>query len=52
MRFDAGYIERATFDLLWALSFADISGRPQRRRQDPQMLEGFKRTFAARLRRT
>jgi hypothetical protein len=42
------YSERAISDLLRALSFSYISGRPQHPRQDQRVLEGFKKTSPAR----
>lgn len=47
-RFGVTYSERAISDLLRALSFSYISGRPQHPRQDPEVLEGFKKTSPAR----
>lgn len=47
-RFSVTYSERAISDLLRALSFSHISGRPQHPRQDPEVLEGFKKTSPAR----
>ena len=47
-RFGVSYSERAISDLLRALSFSYISGRPQHPRQDPRALEGFKKTSPAR----
>ena len=47
-RFGVSYSERAISDLLRALSFSYISGRPQHPRQDPRVLEGFKKTSLAR----
>ena len=47
-RFGVTYSERAISDLLRALSFSYISGRPQHPRQDPQVLEAFKKTSPAR----
>ena len=48
-RFGVSYSERAISDLLRALSFSYISGRPRHPRQDPQVLEAFKKTPPARL---
>ena len=48
-RFGVSYSERAISDLLRALSFSYISGRPQHPRQDPRVLEAFKKTSPARL---
>lgn len=47
-RFGVVYAERTISDLLARLSFSYISGRPQHPRQDPQMLEAFKKTSPAR----
>ena len=47
-RFGVTYSERAISDLLRAISFSYISGRPQHPRQDPRVLEGFKKTSPAR----
>ncbi len=44
-RFGVVYSERAISDLLQALSFSYISGRPQHPAQDAQMLEGFKNVW-------
>jgi len=43
-RFGVLYSERAISDLLAQLAFSHISGRPQHPRQDPQVLEAFKKT--------
>ncbi len=51
-RFGVTYSERAISDLLAALSFSHISGRPQHPKQDQRVLEAFKKTFAARSRTT
>jgi transposase len=51
-RFGVIYSERAISDLLRALSFSYISGRPQHPRQDQRVLEGFKKTSPARSPRT
>jgi transposase len=51
-RFGVIYSERAISDLLRRLSFSYISGRPQHPRQDQRVLEGFKKTSAARSPRT
>ena len=48
-RFGVVYSERAISGLLARLSFSYISGRPQHPRQDPAVLEAFKKTFSARL---
>jgi transposase len=50
-RFGVVYSERAISDLLKRLSFS-ISGRPQHPRQDPAVLEAFKKTSPARSRLT
>jgi transposase len=47
-RFAVVYAERTISDLLAELSFSHISGRPQHPRQDPQVLEAFKKTSRAR----
>ena len=46
-RFGVVYAERTISDLLARLSFSYISGRPQHPRQDPQVLETFKKTSPA-----
>ena len=51
-RFGVVYSERAVSDLLARLSFSSISGRPQHPRQDPRVLDGFKKTSRAPSRRT
>ncbi len=51
-RFGVIYSERAISDLLRALSFSYISGRPQHPRQNQRVLEGFKKTSLARSPRT
>jgi len=51
-RFGVVYSERTISDLLARLSFSYISGRPQHPRQDPQVLDGFKKTSRARSRPT
>ncbi len=51
-RFGVVYSERAISDLLRALSFSYISARPQHPRQDPEVVEGFKKTSPARSPRT
>ncbi len=43
-RFGVVYSERAVSNLLTRLCFSYISGRPQHPRQDPRVLEGFKKT--------
>ena len=47
-RFGVVYSERAITDLLKALSFSYISGRPQHPGQDEPVLETFKKTSPAR----
>ncbi len=47
-RFGVVYSERTISDLLAALSFSHISGRPQHPKQDSQVIEAFKKTFATR----
>ena len=47
-RFGVSYSERAISDLLAALSFSHITGRPQHPKQDPRVIEAFKKTFPAR----
>ena len=47
-RFGVTYSERAISDLLAALSFSHISGRPQHPKQDQRVLEAFKKTSPAR----
>ena len=47
-RFGVTYSERAISDLLRTLSFSHIRYRPQHPKQDPQVLEGFKKTSPAR----
>jgi transposase len=51
-RFGVVYSERAISDLLAQLAFSYISGRPRHPRQDERVLEAFKKTSRARLRRT
>ncbi len=51
-RFGVTYSERAISDLLAALSFSHISGRPQHPKQDQRVIEAFKKTSAARWQRT
>lgn len=43
-RFNVAYSERAISDLLKALSFSYISGRPKHPGQDERVIEAFKRT--------
>jgi len=43
-RFDVVYSERAISDLLKALSFSYISGRPKHPGQDERVIEAFKKT--------
>ncbi len=51
-RFSVVYSERTISDLLAALSFSHISGRPQHPKQDQRVIEAFKKTFPARWRPT
>ena len=51
-RFGVVHSERAITDLLKALSFSYISGRPKHPGQDPRVLETFKKTSRARSRPT
>ena len=51
-RFGVIYSERTISDLLAALSFSHISGRPQHPRQEARVIEAFKKTFPARWRPT
>ena len=51
-RFGVIYSERAITDLLKALSFSYISGRPLHPRQDQRVLDAFKKTFQERSRPT
>ena len=51
-RFGVIYSERTISDLLAALSFSHISGRPQHPKQDDRVIEAFKKTFPARWRPT
>ena len=51
-RFGVVYSERAISDLLAELAFSYISGRPQHPRQDARVLDAFKKTSRAPLRRT
>jgi transposase len=51
-RFGVTYSERAISDLLAALSFSHISGRPQHPGQDRRVIEAFKKTSPPRLRPT
>ena len=50
-RFGVVYSERAVSDLLARLSLSHMSGRPRHPRQDPSVLDGFKKTSRARSRR-
>ena len=43
-RFGVVYSERAISDLLAALSFSHISGRPRHPKQDERVIEAFKKT--------
>ena len=47
-RFGVTYSERAISDLLAALCFSHISGRPRHPKQDQQVIEAFKKTSPAR----
>ncbi len=47
-RFGVSYSERTISDLLAALSFSHITGRPQHPKQDQRVIEAFKKTFPAR----
>jgi len=47
-RFGVIYSERTITDLLAALSFSHISGRPQHPEQDERVIEAFKKTSRAR----
>jgi len=47
-RFGVSYSERSISDLLAALSFSHISGRPQHPAQDSRVIEAFKKTSLAR----
>ena len=47
-RFGVTYSERTISDLLAVLSFSHISGRPQHPKQDPLVIEAFKKTFPVR----
>ena len=51
-RFRVTYSERAISDLLAALSFSHISGRPQHPKQDQRVIEALKKTSPARSRPT
>lgn len=51
-RFGVVYSERAITDLLKALRFSYISGRPKHPGQDTRVLDAFKKTFRARSRPT
>ncbi len=51
-RFGVVYSERTISDLLAALSFSHITGRPQHPKQDQRVIEAFKKTFPARWRPT
>ncbi len=51
-RFGVSYSERAISDLLAALSFSHISGRPRHPAQDSRVIEAFKKTSPARWRPT
>jgi transposase len=47
-RFGVVYSERSISDLLAALSFSHISGRPQHPKQEGRVIEAFKKTSPAR----
>jgi transposase len=47
-RFGVSYSERTISDLLAALSFSHITGRPQHPKQDQRVIEAFKKTSPAR----
>ncbi len=47
-RFGVVYSERSISDLLAALSFSRISGRPQHPKQEGRVIEAFKKTSPAR----
>jgi transposase len=47
-RFGVTYSERAISDLLAVLCFSHISARPQHPKQDPQVIEAFKKTSLSR----
>lgn len=49
-RFGVVYSERTITDLLAALSFSYISGRPKHPAQDERVIKAFKKTFRARSR--
>ena len=51
-RFGVTYSERGISELLAALSFSHISGRPQHPKQDQRVIEAFKKTSPARSRPT
>ncbi len=51
-RFGVIYSERAISDLLAALSFSHISGRPRHPKQDRRVIEAFKKTSPPRWRPT
>ncbi len=51
-RFGVIYSERAISNLLAALSFSHISGRPRHPKQDERVIEAFKKTSRARWRPT
>ncbi|MCP5073244.1 MAG: IS630 family transposase [Rhodobacteraceae bacterium] len=48
-RFGVAYKERAISNLLKALDFSRISGRPQHPKQDERVIEAFKKNFPATL---
>lgn len=51
-RFGVIYSERSISDLLAALSFSHISGRPQHPKQEGRVIEAFKKTSPARSQAT
>lgn len=51
-RFGVIYSERSISDLLAALSFSHISGRPQHPKQEARVIEAFKKTSPARSQAT
>ena len=51
-RFGVTYSERSISDLLAALSFSRVRGRPQHPKQESHVIAAFKKTFPARWRLT
>jgi len=51
-RFGVRYSERSISELLARLCFRHMSGRPQHPKQDPRVIEAFKKTSPARSRPT